>query len=169
MSAFLRPDRTGTQGAKEFQFDFCKEGVTKLIKRFIILTMVMALLPAGMAFKTAQAQTSRDAELAAKARAKVASIGVGQNAKVEVKLRDQSRIRGYVSEVQQDSFTVVERETGVSRSVAYADAMELKRSSGGLSTKSWAMIGAAAAGAIVTWIIVKPAICDGGAQTRGIC
>jgi hypothetical protein len=140
-----------------------------LIKRFIILTLVMGLFSAGVNFKTAQAQTSRDAELAAKARAKVARIGVGQNTKVEVKLRDQSRIKGYISEVQQDSFSVVERETGVSRSVAYADAMEVKRSSGGLSTKSWAIIGAAAAGAIVTWIIVKPAICDGGAQTRGIC
>ena len=64
---------------------------------------------------------------------------------------------------------VVERETGMSRSVAYADAAEVKRSGGGLSTKSWAIIGAAAGGAIVTWIIVKPAICDGGAQTRGIC
>ena len=140
-----------------------------MIKRFIVLTLMMAFLSAGVAFKTTQAQTSRDAELAAKARAKVARIGVGQNAKVEVKLRDQSRIKGYISEVQQDSFTVVERDTGVSRSVVYADAMDVKRFSGGLSTKSWAIIGAAAAGAIVTWIIVKPAVCDGGAQTRGIC
>ncbi len=127
------------------------------------------MFPAGVALKTAQAQTNREAELAAKARAKVARIGVGQNAKVEVKLRDESTIKGYVSEVQQDSFTVVERETGVSRTVAYADAADVKRSGGGLSTKSWAIIGAAAAGAVVTWIIVKPAICDGGAQTRGIC
>ena len=140
-----------------------------MIKRLIVLMLMMGVLSAGVFLETAQAQTSRDAELAAKARAKVARIGVGQNAKVEVKLRDESRIKGYVSEVQQDSFTVVERETGVGRSIAYADAVEVKRASGGLSTRSWAIIGAAAAGAIVTWIIVKPAICDGGAQTRGIC
>lgn len=131
--------------------------------------LMMGVLSTAVRLETAQGQTSRDAELAAKARAKVARIGVGQNAKVEVKLRDESRIKGYVSEVQQDSFMVVERETGVSRTVAYADAAEVKRSGGGLSTKGWAIIGAAAAGAIVTWIIVKPAICDGGAQTRGIC
>jgi hypothetical protein len=140
-----------------------------LIKRLIVLMLTMGVLSAGVLLETAQAQTSRDAELGAKARAKVARIGVGQNAKVEVKLRDESTIKGYVSEVQQDSFTVVERETGVSRTVAYADAADVKRSGGGLSTKSWAIIGAAAAGAVVTWIIVKPAICDGGAQTRGIC
>jgi len=140
-----------------------------MIKRLTVLMLMMGVLTAGVVLETAQAQTSRDAELAAKSRAKVAKIGVGQNAKVEVKLRDESRIKGYVNEVHQDSFTVVERETGVSRSVAYADAMDVKRSGGGLSTKGWAIIGAAAAGAIVTWIVVKPAICDGGAKTRGIC
>ena len=140
-----------------------------MIKRLTVLILMMGVLTAGVVLETAQAQTSRDAEIAAKSRAKVAKIGVGQNAKVEVKLRDESRIKGYVSEVQPDSFTVVERETGVSRTVAYADAAEVKRSGGRLSTKGWAIIGAAAAGAIVTWIIVKPAICDGGAQTRGIC
>ena len=139
------------------------------MKRLTVLMLLMGVLSAGVVLETAQAQTGRDAELAAKSRAKVAKIGVGQNAKVEVKLRDESRIKGYVSEVHQDSFTVVERETGVSRSVGYADATEVKRSGGGLSTKGWAIIGAAAAGAIVTWIVVKPAICDGGAQTRGIC
>ena len=140
-----------------------------MIKRLTILMLMMGLLSAGMVLEAAQAQTSRDAELAAKARAKVAKIGVGQTAKVEVKLRDESGIKGYVSDVQQDSFTVVERDTGIARNIVYADALEVKRSSSGVSTKGWAIIGAAAAGAIVTWIVVKPALCDGGAQTRGIC
>ena len=29
--------------------------------------------------------------------------------------------------------------------------------------------GAVAGGLIVGWLIVKPALCDGGAQTRGLC
>ena len=140
-----------------------------MIKRLTVLMLMMALLSAGVVLETAQAQTSRDAEIAAKTRAKVAKIGIGQNAKVEVKLRDHSRIKGYIQELQQDSFTLVERDTGLSRSVAYADALEVKRSSSGLSAKNLAIIGAAAGGAIVTWIVVKPALCDGGAQTRGIC
>jgi len=45
----------------------------------------------------------------------------------------------------------------------------LEATLGGLSTKSWIIIGGAAAGTIITWLIVKPAFCDGGAQTRGIC
>ncbi len=140
-----------------------------MIKTFSVLTLMITLLSAVFFLEPTRAQARRNEELAAKAHAKVAKIGVGQNAKVEVKLRDQSRIRGYISELQQDSFTVVERDTATERKLAYAEVAEVKRFSGGLSTKSWAIIGAAAAGAIVTWIIVKPALCDGGAQTRGIC
>jgi hypothetical protein len=139
------------------------------MKRFCVLSLMIALLSAGGVLRTAQAQTAQDAEFAAKARAKVAKIGVGQTGKVEVKLRDQSKVKGYISDMQQDSFTVFERDTGAGRSVAYADVAEVKRPGGGLSAKSWALIGAAAAGAIVTWIVVKPALCDGGAQSRGIC
>lgn len=29
--------------------------------------------------------------------------------------------------------------------------------------------GAVVAGAAITWVIVKPVLCDGGAQTRGPC
>lgn len=130
---------------------------------------MITLLSAMFVLEPVQVQAARSEEHAAKARAKVAKIGVGQNAKVEVKLRDQSKIKGYISQLHPDSFTVIERDTAVERNLTYSEVIEVKRSNGGLSTKSWAIIGAAAAGAIVTWIIVKPALCDGGAQTRGIC
>jgi hypothetical protein len=31
------------------------------------------------------------------------------------------------------------------------------------------ILGSVVGGALVTWAIVKPALCDGGAQTRGPC
>ena len=139
-----------------------------MLKRFSVVALLIVFLSGGLVFDTADAKSSND-ELAAKARAKVAKIGVGQNAKVEVKLRDQGRVRGYISELDPARFTVIERDTGASKTFTYEDVAEVKRSHGGLSTKSWIIIGAAAAGAIVTWSIVKPALCDGGAQTRGIC
>jgi hypothetical protein len=135
--------------------------------------LVITLFSVGLVLQSAQArvhaQAGANAEIAAKMRAKTAKIGVGENAKVEVKLRDQTRIRGYISEMDHDSLTVVERDTGARRKMAYEDVAEVKRPAGGLSTKGWIVIGAAAAGAIVTWSIVKPALCDGGAQSRGIC
>jgi len=59
--------------------------------------------------------------------------------------------------------------SGSAETITYTDVVDVKKSGGGLSTKSWLIIGGVAAGVVTTWIIVKPAVCDGGAQTRGIC
>jgi hypothetical protein len=114
------------------------------------------------------AQTN-DTAAAAKARAKVESMGLGSNAKVEVKLQDQTKLKGYLSAKEHDSFTVTDSKTGATSTVRYAEVVEVKKAGGGFSTKGWIILGAAAAGAITTWFIVKPVLCDGGAQSRGPC
>lgn len=126
------------------------------------------LLGTSWGLRSAGAQTGRDAD-AAKARARVARLGVGRDARVEVKLQDGTKLKGYISAADQDSFTVTDSKTGVTATAAYADVAEVKKSGGGLSTRSWIIIGSAIAGAVVTWIVVKPALCDGGAQTRFPC
>jgi hypothetical protein len=126
------------------------------------------LLATTAGSQLAWAQSNTDA-MSAKARAKVASLGVGPNAKVEVKLHDTTKLKGYISANEQDSFTVRDSKTGSSTTVRYADVAEVKKAGSGFSTK-WIVISAAAVGgAIATWVIVKPALCDGGAQTRGPC
>lgn len=108
--------------------------------------------------------------MAEKARMDVARLGVGKEARVEVKLRDNTKLKGYVSEVGRDTFTVTDSKTGASRTLAYEDVSQVSRRGNGLSTRTKALIGAAVAtGVVVTWLVVKPALCDGGAQSRGPC
>lgn len=127
------------------------------------------LLSTMFAFRPAHAQTGQDAQLVEKSRARVQKLGTGQEARVEVKLRDNKKLKGYVSEAGEDSFTVTDRKTGASQKVAYADVSQVRKPGGGLSTRTWIILGAAAAATVIVGIIVKPALCDGGAQTRGLC
>lgn len=106
---------------------------------------------------------------AEKGRREVAKLGVGEKARVEVKLRDNSKLKGYFGEANEDSFTVVDSKNGFKQRVAYIDVQKVNKAGSGFSTRSWIILGAAVAGAVATWIIVKPALCDGGAQTRGPC
>jgi len=142
-----------------------------LLKKTFSLVLSGILLSAIFGFQTTSAKAGKTAEQqAAEARAKVLRMGVGSKSRVEVKLRDDSQVKGYVSAASDESFTVTDSKTGASRTIAYADVAKVKKSGGGLSTRAKLIIGAAAAaGAVITWIIVKPALCDGGAQTRGIC
>ena len=140
-----------------------------MFRRMFALMLSGLLLLSAFGFQPAGAQSLGEQQATEKIRSKVQKIGVGVNARVEVKLRDSSRFEGYISETDQNSFTVVEKQTGSSKTVAYADTSSVKKAGSELSGKSWLILGAVAIGAAVTWVIVKPALCDGGAQTRGPC
>ena len=116
----------------------------------------------------ALAPTDTNASIA-KVRSEVMRLGVGQKARVEVQLRDTTKVQGYVEDAREDSFTVVDSKNGSQQNLAYADVVKVKKVGSGFSTRSWLILGGAVAGAVATWIIVKPALCDGGAQTRGPC
>lgn len=135
------------------------------------LTVMLSglLLFTVFGFQPVRAQTANDHQATEKIRTKVQKIGVGSNARVEVKLYDSTQLKGYIENSDQDSFTVVDGRTGASKTVAYSDTSSVKKAGSGISTKTWIILGAAVVGAAVTWVIVKPALCDGGAQTRGPC
>jgi hypothetical protein len=121
-------------------------------------------------FLPVHAEAGEEAQLAAKARVNIAKLGVGKNARVEVKLRDNTKLKGYVSGAEADSFTVTDSKTGASRTVAYSEVTQVKKQGNGLSAMTKVLIGAAVVtGVVVTLLIVKPALCDGGAQSRGPC
>jgi hypothetical protein len=140
-----------------------------MFRRYLVVMLTGALLLTASGFQHVRAQGVSDTKAIEKTRTKVQKIGVGGNARVEVKLRDNTQLKGFISDASQDSFTVVDTKTGSSRTVSYADTSAVNKAGGGLSMKSLIIIGAAVAGAAVTWVIVKPALCDGGAQTRGPC
>ena len=137
-------------------------------RTFAILLSGLLLLTA-FGFQGASAKTLGDQQATEKIRTKVLKMGVGVNARVAVKLHDNTQLNGYISDAGQDSFTVVERGTGFSKTVSYADTQTVKKGGNGVSAKTLIILGAVAAGAAVTWVVVKPVLCDGGAQTRGPC
>ena len=139
-----------------------------MLRRTIAMVLSGILLVTAFGIQHVLAQTN-DTQATEKIRTKVQKIGIGPNARVEVKLRDSTPLKGYISTADQDSFTVLDNKTGTSKTVSYADTSSVKKAGSGWSSKNWLILGAAVVGAAVTWAIVKPALCDGGAQTRGPC
>ena len=140
-----------------------------MFRRIFTIMLSGLLLLSAFGFQGAGAQSLVDQQATEKIRTKVLKIGVGMNARVAVKLRDNTQLNGYISDADQDSFTVVQRGTGSSKTVSYADTQSVKKAGSGVSARTLLILGAVAAGAAVTWVVVKPALCDGGAQTRGPC
>src|SRR5215204_1431571 len=97
------------------------------------LTMVLAGMVLFTAFgiQHAGAQGMNDARAREKIKNKVQTIGVGGNARVEVKLNDGTNIKGHITEAQGDSFTVRDNMTGLDKTFAYSDTSSVKKAGGG--------------------------------------
>lgn len=141
-----------------------------MFKKTLTIVLAGLLLATNFGSQPVQANTIEDARRVGKARASILKVGTGEKARVEVKLRDNTKVKGYVSEVGADTFIITDLKTGASSTVAYNHVAQVKKAGNGFSTMTKVLIGGAvAAGVIVTLLIVKPALCDGGAQTRGPC
>jgi hypothetical protein len=127
----------------------------------VIITAVSFGLPA-----TAKGQSTVEIE---KIRAKVQILSASKEQQVQVTFRDQTKSKGYIHSVEPVSFSLRDPKDGTSQSISYSEVVNISKAGGGISTKTWLILGGVAAGAVTTWLIVKPAVCDGGAQTRGVC
>lgn len=126
-----------------------------------ILTAISFGLPA-----IARAQSTTDND---KIRARVQTLATSKDSQVQVKFRDKTKLKGYIDKVDPVAFTLRDSKNGTTQSIAYSEVESVSRASDGVSSKTWLILGGVAAGAVTTFLIVKPAVCDGGAQTRGIC
>jgi len=128
----------------------------------ILLSGTFLLVPLG--FRSAKAQTGKVGE-ADQIRTKVERLGVGRSSRVEVKMQDGTRVKGYVSKLEPDSFDVTDLDSGAAQTLAFAQVTQVKKVNGGPSKRTWIIIGAAAVAAIVIGVtVVKPVLCDGGAS-----
>jgi hypothetical protein len=136
-----------------------------VIKRHIAITLSVILTAISFVFPTtATAQSSTE-----KIRAKVQTLATRKDSQVEVKFCDQTKLKGYIETVYPVSFNLRDPKDGKSQLIAYSEVESVSKAGSGISTTTWLILGGVAAGAVTTWLIVKPAVCDGGAQTRGIC
>lgn len=135
-----------------------------MIKKYLTITLSIIITTFSFVLP-ASAQSTVEIE---KIRAKVRTLSVSKDSQVQVKFRDRTKVKGYIESVEPVTFTLKDPKDGSLQSIAYSEVESVNKAEG-ISTKTWLILGGVAAGAVTTFLIVKPAICDGGAQTRGIC
>ena len=90
----------------------------------------------------------------------IAKLGVGPDARVQLKLKDKTKLAGYISAVEAEHFVVTDLATGQSTTVPYPDVTQVKGNN--LTTRTKIIIAASIiAGVIIVLYIVRGAFCDG--------
>ncbi len=116
------------------------------------------IVSGALGIRAVEANTTEEARVE---RVRASILKKDATKRVEIKLMNDTKLRGYVSNVGADAFTFRDHETGATTTVAFADVKKVSSPSL-LSTQTKAIIGisAAAAGVIVLFV-ARGAFCDG--------
>ncbi len=87
-------------------------------------------------------------------KAGIVQLGVGEESYVTVKLRDKTKLAGYISEAREESFVVTDLKTSEATTVAYADVKKVKGHN--LSTGAKVAIGVGIG--VAVWLIIVVAL-----------
>jgi len=93
-----------------------------------LLSVALGVLLLGMTTpvpSSAQSPTANDPQ-ADIIKAKVTRLGMGRQARVEVKLKDNTRLKGYIGQIAEDGFALVDPKHGTVTPVPYAKVQQIK-------------------------------------------
>ena len=101
-----------------------------MLKRLFSIGLVVLLFHAGNSLLIHDVARAQSDAASDKVKAEVAKRGTGPKAKVTVKLKDKTTLKGYISNASGDSFTLSDSKTGQVRTLAYSDVAEVKKQGG---------------------------------------
>ena len=74
----------------------------------------------------ARSNPDKEARLAQKVKTEIAKLGTGREARVQLTLLDKTKLKGYISEVGNETFSVVNDKTGAATTVKYPQVKQVK-------------------------------------------
>ncbi|HKO41985.1 MAG TPA: hypothetical protein VJU84_01740 [Pyrinomonadaceae bacterium] len=122
-----------------------------MLKKLISVTLVMLLLNlACLTTVYAASKEEKQARFALKVKESVLKFGTGQSARVKVKLRDKTKLQGYISAADDEQFTVTDA-TGMATTVTYPQVKSVQGNN--LSTGAKIAIGVGIAATVIFIIL----------------
>jgi hypothetical protein len=116
----------------------------------LVLTILVINLACGVPVLGAT-NSEKDSRFVENVKAGVIKLGTGTNARIEVRLNNKTKIKGYIGEARDDSFTVVDK-TGMSTIIPYPQVKQIKGNN--LSTGAQIAISVAIVAGILALVIV---------------
>ncbi|HEX8772972.1 MAG TPA: hypothetical protein VF735_05155 [Pyrinomonadaceae bacterium] len=122
-------------------------------KMFSLVLVALLVNAAGMRLAYADSKEEKQARFAEKVKASVMKLGTGEAARVKVRLRDKTKLEGYISAANGEGFIITNPKNGIATQVAYPQVKSVKGNN--LSTGAKIAIGAGIAAAIIFIILWK--------------
>lgn len=86
-----------------------------------LLVSMITAVPAS-----AQSQAGSETQQAEKIKGRVTRLGTGKRARIEIKLKDNTKLKGYIGGIAEEQFTVVDPRHGTVTPVPYNQVQQIK-------------------------------------------
>ncbi|HEX8922809.1 MAG TPA: hypothetical protein VF766_15140 [Pyrinomonadaceae bacterium] len=120
--------------------------------RILVSLMLAYLLVFTAAPVLAGTRPDKQDESVEQVRAKIERLGIGEKARATVRLKNGTKIKGYIDQVRSDDFVIKDRNTGAPMNILYSDVSKVE-SNKGHSTAKMLGIGIAIGVGVVLAII----------------
>ncbi len=114
----------------------------------------LILLFTNLQLINAQTSTGNNAATVEKIKTNVTKRGTGEKARVSVKMLSGTKMKGFISQAGEDSFTLTDSKTKQTSTLAYSDVAQVKKQ--GMSTGTKILIGVGV-GVAVTAVVLAVA------------
>jgi len=99
-----------------------KEKSKNMFRKYMSSWLILLLL--NLTFYSAAAAADAKSE---RVKASVVRLGAGKNVKVAVTLRDGAKSKGYIGEIKDSDFVLIDEKTGTREEISYARVERVER------------------------------------------
>jgi hypothetical protein len=97
-----------------------------MFNKLLTVALGVFLVSMGVSLPVS-AQSESDARQIEKVKAQIIKAGIGRQARVKIKLKDNQTIKGYVGEIGEDHLTLIDSKHGTITPVPYSKVEQVKK------------------------------------------
>ena len=130
-----------------------------MLKKYLSLALIALVANVFLAMPVmARAQSNNPTQDVEKIKIKVAKLGVGDKARATVRMKDGTKIKGYITEARDSDFVIRDRKTNEPHVINYNDVAKVESNRGHSTARNIAIgvgVGAAAVVTILALVIAS--------------
>lgn len=114
-----------------------------MLKNYFAVVLIILLAAAPPVW--AKSKAEKEAQQIEKIKTAILKLGTGSDARVSLKLRDKTKVAGYIREAGTEAFVVVDATAGTATTVSYPNVTQVKGNNLSTGAKVAIVLGIAAA------------------------
>ena len=131
-----------------------------MLKTSVSILIAAVVLVATLSPSAIVAQSRTQTPTVEEVKSKVARLGVGAKAKATIRLKNGTKVKGYIAQTDEEEFVMRDRKTDAPTTIRYADVLKVEENRGHSTARNVAIGVAAGVGAVLAVIFITIAHLD---------